>query len=88
MPDLHALLGDNYDGTVRAAGDAVRSELIRSGLAKMRSTEHDVARAALAAVLPDLLAAVWDEGHAVGVLDRPFIPAGHLPNPYRAEETA
>ncbi len=98
MPDLRALLGDRYDDVMQAACGCDGTRLPHCYECDDSTWDHECpdpvpcrhrgAGAVLARVLPDLLAAAWDEGHAVGVLDRPFIPAGHLPNPYRAEETA
>lgn len=48
------------------------------------------ARAADAAVLPDLLAEAWDEGHHAGHEDARAVQATYpepTPNPYRTEET-
>ena len=58
MTDLHALLGDHMPAVYAAA--AAIHETIPGCSA--RAAEHAAVNA-LAAVLPDLLAAAWDEGH-------------------------
>ena len=51
-----------------------------------RTIEHVTARI-LEAVLPDLLAQAWDEGHAAGCADpyKRYNDCGCGPNPYRQE---
>ena len=49
---------------------------------------HRAADAALSAVLLDLLAAAWDEGHQAGHEDARAVQSTYpepTPNPYRAE---
>ena len=88
MNDLRALLGDRYVSTMRAAVLADNPEAIN----RLDRT--------LAAVLPDLLAAAWDEGWdaAADAAEQCTVTDGYGPcgecatcdpaNPYRSETTA
>ena len=95
MTDLRALLGDKYEATVRAAVLAYNPEAITSaqqvggklGQLMYLSAVNRLDRT-LAAVLPDLLAAAWDEGHQAGHEDARAVQSTYpesTPNPYRAE---
>ena len=74
MADLRALLGDRYVSTMRAAVLAYNPEAITNaqqvggklGQLMYLSAVNRLDRT-LAAVLPDLLADAWDEGHADGL---------------------
>lgn len=99
MPDLRALLGDKYEATIEKVTDAIAGDTdyfgcscctsydYYEGAARTGEDERErmAAHDALAAVLPDLLAAAWDEGHRAGCAD----PYAHYhecdcrPNPYR-----
>ena len=57
-----------------------------SGIRRMSTAE--AVHMTLAAVLPDLLAAAWDEGHEAGWEDARAVQSTYpepTPNPYRAE---
>ena len=100
MTDLRALLGDKHDETVEKAAVSValcRHPVERTPkrlvwLAAALHMTGELARiereveAALAAILPDLLADVWDEGHADG-LHNAHEHREHrkMRNPYRPE---
>lgn len=65
MADLRALLGDKYDEVLTKA---TKRALFNYPNLPIGIPEHEaLAGQALAAVLPDLLAAAWDEGHADGL---------------------
>ena len=106
MTDLRALLGDKYDEVIERAVDVTSdispdyfgcgccsfydydAALERTGHGdRVHMAMHD----ALAAVLPDLLARAWDEGHWIGKADAALnavrVNAAHVvtPNPYRTE---
>ena len=93
MNDLRALLGDRYAPTIQAAvladnPDAITSaQRVGGKLGQlMYLAAVDRLDRVLAAVLPDLLAAAWDEGHRAGCSD-PYARYGECdcgPNPYRA----
>lgn len=93
MTDLRALLGDRYDDVMRSAALAVN--LPRGGC-DCDTCADDAAASVLAAVLPDLLAAAWDDGVAAMtqavVLAREGrtaeARAAILPNPYRSPHDA
>ena len=103
MTDLSALLGDKYDDVIESAARAhagiepgddwptnaalggsltgTRDDEYRAG---MREQATDI----LAAVLPEPLAAAWDEGHQAGHEDARAVQSTYpepTPNPYRAE---
>ena len=82
--DLNALLGDRCDDVIERALTA--ADTPHNGYQVMRGyvDERDVV-AVLAAVLPDLLAAAWDEGYVASAIDANSGSA--TPNPYRPEET-
>ena len=98
MSDLRALLGDRYVSTMRAAVLADNPEAITSaqqvggtlGQLMYRSAVNRLDRT-LAAVLPDLLAAAWDEGYRLGKSDAAVnavrVDGQHVQgiNPYRTE---
>ena len=85
MADLRALLGDKYDETIEKAVEALYDECGRP-LSCSKHGHMDEAVSALAAVLPDLMADAWDEGHADG-LHNSHEHREHrkLRNPYRPE---
>ena len=101
MSDLRALLGDDkYDAMIEKAAASVafcRHPVERTpkrlvALAAALHVTGELARiereveAALAAVLPDLLADVWDEGHADGLHNaHEYLEHRKLRNPYRPE---
>ena len=100
MADLRALLGDKYDGTIEKVLEAIARETDYLGCGCCTSysyneaverTGHDerpymAAHDALAAVLPDLLAAAWDEGHADGLHNaHEYREHRKARNPYRPE---
>ena len=97
MSDLRALLGDDkYEATVRAAVLAYNPEAITSaqrvggklGQLMYRSAVNRLDRT-LAAVLPELLAAAWEEGRADGLHDaHEYREYRKMRNPYRPETTA
>lgn len=96
MSDLRALLGDRYASTMRAAVLADNPEAITNaqqvggklGQLMYRSAVNRLDRT-LAAVLPDLLADVWDEGHADGLHNaHEYREHRKARNPYRPETTA
>ena len=101
MTDLRALLGDKYDATIEKVTDAIAgfTDYLGCGCCTAYGYDESVARTgederprmaahdALAAVLPDLLAAAWDEGK-----HSDHAPACRLgdgdctcPNPYQPE---
>ena len=95
MTDLRALLGDRYVSTMRAAVLADNPEAITSAQQVggklgqlMYLSAVDRLDRTLAAVLPDLLAGAWDEGHQAGHEDARAVQSTYpepTPNPYRAE---
>ena len=100
-PDLRALLGDRYVETMRAAVLADNPDAITSASRVggklgqlMYLSAVDRLNRTLAAVLPDLLAAAWDEG-ASAALHGPTtvlqngvtLTTTATPNPYRTKET-
>lgn len=83
MADLRALLGDRYDDVIYKAMAAPKF------YASRQYTIRDRVADTLAAVLPDLLADVWDEGHADGLHDaHEYREHRKMRNPYRPENTA
>ena len=103
MADLRALLGDDkYDAMIEKAAVSVAfcrypvertpKRLVRLAAAlhmtgELARIEREV-EAALAAVLPGLLADVWDEGHADGLHNAHEYRERHKArNPYRPETT-
>ena len=68
MTDLRALLGDDrYDEVLTKA---TKRALFNYPNLPISIVEHEaLAAQALAAVLPDLLAEAWDEGHWLGKAD-------------------
>ncbi len=95
--DLRTLLGDRYAPTLQVAVLADNPEAITSAQAVggklgqlMYLAAVDRLTRVLAAVLPDLLAEAWDEGHHAGHEDARAVQATYpepTPNPYRTEET-
>ena len=100
MADLRALLGDKYDEMIEKASVSVafcrypveRTPKRLVALAAALHVTGELARiereveAALAAVLPDLLADAWDEGHADGLHDaHEYREHRKARNPYRPE---
>ena len=100
MSDLREILGDKYDETIEKAAVSVAfcrhsvertpKRLVRLAAAlhmtgELAHIEREV-EAALTAVLPDLLADAWDEGHADG-LHNAHEHREHrkMRNPYRPE---
>ncbi len=87
MSDLRELLGDKYDTMHALARDAYWGR----GHTETASLRIAV-DAALAAVLPDLLAVAWDEGRKLGIRQADWEygvtpdPMPDLANPYRTEE--
>lgn len=78
--DLRALLRDHMSA-VYAAAVAIQERIPGT---KARAAEH-AAVDALAAVLPDLLADVWDEGYRAARTGEPrncWLPEPTPPNPY------
>ena len=96
MADLRALLGDRYVSTMRAAVLADNPEAITSAqrvggklgqLMYLSAVER--LDNTLAAVLPDLLADAWDEGHADGLHNaHEYREHRKARNPYRPETAA
>ena len=103
MSDLRALLGDKYDDVIEKVREAIAGEVDYLGCGcctgygydeAVKRTGHDerpwmAAHDALAAVLPDLLAEAWDEGHWLGKADAALnavrVDGRHVQssNPYR-----
>ena len=106
MIDRRALLGDKYDDVIEKAAvyvalcrhpvERTPKRLVRLAAALHMTGEgtriEREVEAALAAVLPDLLAEAWDSGYTRGFYDReqlsPDMPGrdaseGATPNPYR-----
>ena len=95
MSDLRAMLGDRYKPVIQAAVLADNHEAITNaqrvggdlGQLMYLSAVDRLARV-LTAVLPDLLAQAWDEGHQAGHKDARAVQSTYpepTPNPYRAE---
>ena len=87
MTDLRALLGHRYDDVIRRALAAVDTPHHGYQVTRGNVDARDV-DAALSAVLPDLLAGAWDEGHQAGHEDARAVQSTYpepTPNPYRAE---
>lgn len=98
MTDLRAILGDKYDATIEKVLEAIAREVDYLGCGcctsygyneAVKRTGHEerpemAAHDALAAVLPDLLADAWDEGHAACIEAHGRIKPMR-PNPYRPE---
>ena len=95
MADLRALLGDRYVSTMRAAVLADNPEAITSAQQVggklgqlMYLSAVDRLDRTLAAVLPDLLADVWDEAAAsMRYEDGTPVQLVSVVNPYRPEPT-
>ena len=94
MSDLRALLGDRYEATIQAALLADKPGLIEDAKniggelgQLMYLANVDRMHRILTAVLPELLAQAWDEGHAAGCADpyKRYTECGCGPNPYRQE---
>ena len=83
MNELRAMLGDRYDDVIIKA---TKRALLNYPNLPISIPQHEaLAGQALAAVLPDLLAQAWDEGHAAGCADpyKRYGECGCGPNPYR-----
>ena len=84
MTDLRALLGDRYDEVLTKA---TKRALFNYPNLPISIVEHEaLAAQALAAVLPDLLAEAWEEGHLAGHEDARAVQPTYpdpTPNPYR-----
>ena len=102
MTDLRELLGAKYDETIEKVTDAIAgddTDYLGCGCCTFYDYDESVARTgedgrrrmaahvALAAVLPGLLADVWDEGFQAGYSDLMYHRRG-TPNPYRPETIA
>ena len=61
MADLRALLGDRYGAAIKAASNAMSRHWRDMHTNEALGLQRMLAAHALAAVLPDLLADVWDE---------------------------
>ena len=94
MTNLRELLGDRYKATIQAAVLADNPGLIEDAKRiggqlgqLMYLANVDRMHRTLTAVLPDLLAQAWDEGHAAGCADpyKRYSECGCGPNPYRQE---
>ena len=88
MPDLRELLGDRYDDVIIKA---TKRALLNYPNLPISIEQHEaLAGQALAAVLPDLLAQAWDEGHRTGLMQADYeyghrLTMPNLTNPYRQE---
>ena len=84
MSDLRGILGDRYDEVLTKA---TKRALFNYPNLPISIPEHEaLAAQALAAVLPDLLADAWDEGHADGLHNaHEYREHRKLRNPYRPE---
>lgn len=81
--DLRAILGDRYEAVIEEALTAVDAPEHGYQVTRGNVDQRDI-HAALAAVLPDLLADAWDEGwNDCGPLRVSNAPD----NPYRTETT-
>ena len=94
MSDLRAMLGDRYKPVIQAAVLADKPGLIEDAKniggelgQLMYLANVDRMHRILTAILPDLLAQAWDEGHAAGCADpyKRYNDCGCGPNPYRQE---
>ena len=80
MTDLRALLGDRYDAVIDKAMAAPKL------YASRQYTIRDRVADTLAAVLPELLADAWDEGHTDGLHNaHEYREHRKARNPYRPE---
>ena len=87
MSDLRQILGHRYDDVIQRALAAVDTPHHGYQVTRGNVDARDV-DAALSAVLPDLLAGAWDEGHQAGHEDARAVQSTYpepTPNPYRAE---
>ena len=99
MTDLREILGDRYDDVIERAarahasiepgGDWPTNVALGGNLTGTRGDEYragmrEQAEEVLAAVLPDLLADAWDDGHAACIEAHGRIKPMR-PNPYRPE---
>lgn len=83
------LLGDRYEAAIKAASHAMSRHWRAMHTNEALGLQRMLAAHALAAVLPDLLAAAWDEGHADGLHDaHEYREHRKARNPYRPETTA
>ena len=93
MTDLRAMLGGRYDDVLIKA---TKRALLNYPNLPISIEQHEaLAGQALAAVLPDLLAEAWDQGHRASERDwemaydltTPDEDRQPWPNPYRQETT-
>lgn len=85
MTDLRALLGDKYDDVIERAARALSERWNSTHTNESLGRQRMLAGFTLAAVLPDLLAEAWEEGHIAGCAD-PYSAYRECicgPNPYR-----
>ena len=91
MADLRALLGDKYGVMIVKAANAIcggrhGGRVTRFSRAQLNALDVRDAEAALAAVLPDLLADAWDEAVAsMRYEDGTPVQLVSVVNPYRPE---
>ena len=97
MSDLRAMLGDRYKATIQAALLADKPGLIEDAKniggelgQLMYLANVDRMHRTLTAVLPDMLAQAWDEGHHIGLMQADYeyghrLTMPNLTNPYRQE---
>ena len=97
MPDLRAMLGDRYKPVIQAAVLADNPEAITDAQRVggnlgqlMYLSAVDRLTRVLTAILPDLLAQAWDEGHRTGLMQADYeyghrLTMPNLANPYRQE---
>ena len=65
MTDLRELLGDKYDETIETTARALDAAWNPERYPVLAAMFRDYAQTALAAVLPELLADVWDDAQPV-----------------------
>ena len=83
MNELRAMLGARYDDVIIKA---TKRALLNYPNLPISIEQHEaLAGQALHAVLPDLLAQAWDQGHTTGCADpyKRYGECGCGPNPYR-----
>lgn len=102
MSDLRAILGAKYDDTIEEVLEAIAgddTDYLGCGCCSGYDYDEAVNRTGhvernymaahdgLAAVLPDMLVAAWDEGYAQAVADHLLMYDGSddTPNPYRQD---
>lgn len=83
------MLGDRYEAAIKAASHAMSRHWRDMHTNEALGLQRMLAAHALAAVLPDLLADAWDEGHADGLHNaHEYREHRKVRNPYRPENTA